>query len=218
MDQAKFRMPRMRMRRSKLSERLYRPTQHILASWVHGFGLTFFISQEDHPKDSETSIEAMSRVLSEVYLESSRSLPLTLHIQHDGTPREAKNQFFCRSLMLLTALGVFRQVCISFLRPGHSHEDLDQIFSQVGALLAHSEFSTPFELLELLDGTCRPDAGRQQRQKKSRLSKISASACMLDQSAEWKAWSSVVGVTLRGLRLLACLLSCILNINNFHFD
>ena len=82
------------MRRSKLSERLYRPTQHILASWVHGFGLTFFISQEDHPKDSETSIEAMSRVLSEVYLESSRSLPLTLHIQHDGTPREAKNQFF----------------------------------------------------------------------------------------------------------------------------
>ena len=160
----------------------------------------------------------MTRVLSEVYLESSRSLPLTLHIQHDGTPREAKNQFFCRFLMLLTALGVFRQVCISFLRPGHSHEDLVQIFSQVGALLAHSEFSTPFELLELLDGTCRPDAGRQQRQKKSRLSKISASACMLDQSAEWKAWSSVVGVTLRGLRLLACLLSCILSIINFHFD
>ena len=133
-------------------------------------------------------------------------------------PERQKISFFCRFLMLLAALGVFRQVCISFLRPGHSHEDLDQIFSQVGALLAHSEFSTPFELLELLDGTCRPDAGRQQRQKKSRLSKISASACMLDQSAEWKAWSSVVGVTLRGLRLLACLLSCILNIINFHFD
>ena len=94
MDQAKFRMPRIRCRRSKLSERLYRPAQHILASWVHGFQLTFFVSQEDHPKNSETSVEATSRVLNDVYREAGCQLPLTLHVQHDGTPREAKNQYY----------------------------------------------------------------------------------------------------------------------------
>eukprot|EP00435_Cladocopium_sp_Y103_P036678 s460_g9.t1 len=204
MDQAKFRMPRLRMRRSKLSERLYRPTQHILASWVHGFGLTFYISQEDMPKNSETSVEATSRVLNDVYRESSRKLPSTLHIQHDGTPREAKNQYYSRYLIALVILGVFRQTCISFLRPGHSHEDLDQVFSQVGSMLSHSEFATPDQLLELLNGTCRPEAAQGARQKRAKLSKIAASASMLDQTAEWKAWSSVVGVTLRGLRHLVC--------------
>lgn len=204
MDQAKFRMPRLRMRRSKLSERLYRPTQHILASWVHGFGLTFFVSQECMPKNSETSVEATSRVLNDVYRESSCKLPLTLHVQHDGTPREAKNQYYCRYLISLVVLRVFRQTCISFLRPGHSHEDLDQVFSQVGSMLSHSEFATPDQLLELLNGTCRPDAAQGARQKRAKLSKIAASASMLDQTAGWKAWSSVVGVTLRGLRHLIC--------------
>lgn len=121
MDQAKFKMPRLdpRLRHSKLVERLYRPQQHIVASWLHGHSLRFWVSGEELPKNSETSIEAMARALSEC-LNDVQRLPLTLHCQHDSTYREAKNQYFCRFLLLMCALGVFRQCCISFLRTGHS--------------------------------------------------------------------------------------------------
>ena len=205
MDQAKFRVPRLnpQLRASKLSQRLYRPVLHILCSWAHGSQMTFFVSHEDQPKDSVTTMEAMSRMLSDLANQHG-TLPLTLHIQHDGTPREAKNQFFTAYLLLLAALQVFRQTTISFLRPGHSHEDIDQFFSQVAAMMSHSSFSTPDELLELLNGTCQSDnPGHAARLKKQKLQKIRASACMLDQAADWKSWIAVAGMKLKGLRLLA---------------
>ena len=205
MDQAKFRVPRLnpQLRASKLSQRLYRPVLHILCSWAHGAQMTFFVSHEDQPKDSVTSMEALSRMLSDLTNQHG-TLPLTLHIQHDGTPREAKNQFFMAYVLLLTALQVFRQTTVSFLRPGHSHEDIDQIFSQVAAMMSHSSFSTPDDLLELLNGTCQSDnPGHAARLKKQKFQKIRASACMLDQAADWKSWVAVAGMKLKGLRLLA---------------
>eukprot|EP00435_Cladocopium_sp_Y103_P030834 s4234_g7.t1 len=205
MDQAKFRVPRLdpRLRASKLSQRMYRPVLHILCSWAHGAQMTFFVSHEDQPKDSVTSMEAVSRLLSDLANQYT-TLPLTLHIQHDGTPREAKNQFFTAYLLLLTSLQVFRQTTISFLRPGHSHEDVDQVFSQVAAMMSHSSFSTPDDLLELLNCTCQSDnAGHAARLKKQKFQKIRASACMLDQAADWKSWVAVAGLKLKGLRFLA---------------
>lgn len=204
MDQAKFRMPRFRssQRRSKLSERLFRPTMHILACWLHGHSLRFYVSNEDMPKNSETSCEATARALSDAFTEVG-SLPLTLYVQHDGTYREAKNQFYMSFLLVLTVLQVFRQCYISFLRPGHSHEDVDQIFSQVSGMLSSQTFSNPDELVDLLNLTCQPDTRAQSlRQKKRRLDRVAASSCRLDQTAQWKEWVAVAGVKLKGLRLL----------------
>ena len=174
----------------------------ILACWLHGHSLRFYVSNEDMPKNSETSCDATARALSDAFTEVG-SLPLTLYVQHDGTYREAKNQFYMSFLLVLTVLQVFRQCYISFLRPGHSHEDVDQIFSQVSGMLSSQTFSNPDELVDLLNLTCQPDTRAQSlRQKKRRLDRVAASSCRLDQTAQWKEWVAVAGVKLKGLRLL----------------
>ena len=121
MDQAKFRMPRVdpRARRSKLLDRLYRPTMHVVCTWVHGHSISFFQSEEDVRKNSVTSTEATAIALSDVLNQVGR-LPLTLHCQHDNTYREAKNRWYLSFHLLLAALGIFRSTVVSFLRPGHS--------------------------------------------------------------------------------------------------
>lgn len=141
MDQAKFRMPRLdpQLRHSKLSERLYRPQMHILASWIHGHSLHFWVSNEDVPKNSETSCEAMARALSDC-LHDIGQLPLALHAQHDSTYREAKNQFFTRCLLLMTALGCFRSTCVSFLRTGHSRLSSNGNIVALGVVSVQDKF------------------------------------------------------------------------------
>lgn len=155
-------MPRLdgKSRRSKLSEKLYRPTTHVLCCWVHGYRLQFYISGEDMPKDSNTSAGATARTLSDLYNEVG-CLPVSLHFQHDNTAREAKNQYFTRFMILLTTLGAFRRITLNCLTVGHSHEDMDQVFSQVAALISNSTFSTPDELLRVLSGTCQPQSAAQ---------------------------------------------------------
>ena len=130
MDQAKFKMPRLdpRERRSKLVDRLYRPQMHVVCSWVHGWGLCFWVSGEDLKKDSTTSTECTARTLSDMYNDVG-CLPLRLEVQHDGTYREAKNRFYLSFLLMLTALQVFRTTSVSFLRPGHSHSEVESVWT-----------------------------------------------------------------------------------------
>lgn len=119
MDQAKFKVPRVRGRHSKLFERLYRPRLHVAATWIHGESISFGVSDEDCRKDSTAQCELVSRAIDGV-LARRGHLPHGLALQQDNTAREGKNQFFMAYLILLPALGVFRWVVASHLRTGHS--------------------------------------------------------------------------------------------------
>ena len=119
MDQAKFKLPRVKGRQSKLFQRLFRPRLHVAASWVHGESISFAISDEDCKKDSSAQCELVSRAIDGV-LTRAGGLPHGLAVQQDNTAREGKNQYFMSYLALLPALGAFRWVVASHLRPGHS--------------------------------------------------------------------------------------------------
>ena len=123
MDQAKFRVPRTRDRSSKLLSKMFRPQLHVALTWIHGFRLMFNVSDEDLKKDSETQAEQIALGLSRVVDEHGQ-LPRGINIQQDNTAREGKNQFISAFGLLLTALDVFRYVCLSFLRVGHSSSDV----------------------------------------------------------------------------------------------
>jgi hypothetical protein len=55
--------------------------------------------------------------------------PKTLYLQADNCYRENKNRFMLAFCSLLVYLGVFDSVQLSLLPPGHTHEDIDQMFS-----------------------------------------------------------------------------------------
>ena len=104
-------------------------------------------------------------------------------------------------MILLVVLNIFRWCALGFLLPGHSHEDVDQVFGQISGFLGHSEFSTPGELQDLLDSATRPEgAGSALEKQASKNIRRQADAYKLDVCADWKSWTARLGIVLKGLR------------------
>lgn len=118
MDQAKFKLPRVRSRQSKLFQKLFRPRLHVAATWVHGHNITFAVSDEDCKKDSVAQCELISRAIDQILLRCG-GLPHGCVVQMDNTAREGKNQFFMAYLAMTVALGSFRWTIANYLRVGH---------------------------------------------------------------------------------------------------
>jgi hypothetical protein len=130
-----------------------------------------------------------ARTLDFVY-ERCTGLPLGLHIQQDNTSREGKNQFILRFAAMMVLLKIFRWVTLGFLRMGHTHDNLDQIFAQVVTAIRHSIFDTPDNVVEVLERLCR--------RSKEIGSQLQSEAARLGETACWKAWGDRVGVTFSG--------------------
>ena len=96
----------------------------------------------------------MINVLVDVLLKREALAPV-LYLQLDNTARENKNQYVMAFLAYLVQAGIFSEVSIakiniiksmnsillyfqiylSFLMVGHTHEDIDQVFSRVSSYL-----------------------------------------------------------------------------------
>lgn len=119
MDQAKFRTPRTRQNQTKLFSTMHRPTLHVSAAWAHGWALQLAIGDEDLKKDSQCTMEQISRTIDHILLEKG-SIPTGVNLQADNTYRETKNQYVAAYAALTLCLGIFRHFSMSFLRKGHS--------------------------------------------------------------------------------------------------
>ena len=196
MDQSKFRVPRLshRGRTPHALARLHRPALHVAASWIVGSCMQFFVSDEDLHKDSTTQIEMLARSLSRLYVSSGNHLPLGLHLQQDNTCREGKNQFMLRFMIGLLLLGVFRWCSLGFLRSGHSHDKIDQVFAHMTTVIRSNSFNTPQALVELIMRMCRSSTSR----RGTTPSTLNAMATKLDETAAWKDWSDRAGIKFRG--------------------
>ena len=83
-------------------------------------------------------------------------LPGTLLIQLDNCSRENKNKFFMAYIEMMVALGVFEEVRVSFLPKGHTHEDIDQVFSCTARALRPTETITLTDLHKVLRNSYTP--------------------------------------------------------------
>ena len=102
---------------------------HLCGVLVHGLALYCHIWLDTHHKhDSNQDITSIICVLGNVRSRRD-TLPLTLRIRADNCSRENKNKYMFRFCATLVALGHFREVQLSFLIVGHTHEDIDQRFS-----------------------------------------------------------------------------------------
>lgn len=114
----------------------------------HGKFAYSFVDLLQYPHDSNLTITVIVEVLAKYSKE--HGLPPTLYIQMDNTSRENKNKYVLGFSALLVQFGIFDKVyyevlfcysCIfdiifikvqlNFLPVGHTHEDIDQMFSRV---------------------------------------------------------------------------------------
>ena len=72
---------------------------------------------------SQCAIDAMSTP-------TFQKLPENLLLQLDNCAGENKNRYLFAYLSLLVAKGVFKTVHLGFLMVGHTHEDIDAMFSR----------------------------------------------------------------------------------------
>jgi hypothetical protein len=77
-------------------------------------------------------------------------LPPKLYLQLDGTTRQNKNQYLFGYLGGLIARGVFDEILVSFLPVGHTHEDIDALFSRFSKALTYCHARSRPELARVL--------------------------------------------------------------------
>lgn len=130
MDQQKCALPRHPIMRSKAMDGFQRPRMHCYGCLCHGHHLGLYISEPDLPKDSNTTIEVIMDALHQLKLKGVPLHQCNITVQGDNTCRELKNGIAMRWASSLVSDSVVQSLSLSFLRSGHSHEDLDQAFGQ----------------------------------------------------------------------------------------
>lgn len=76
--------------------------------------------------------------------------PTTLYLQLDNTSKQNKNRYVFAFLAWLVVLGLLTDVLVSFLPVGHTHEDIDQMFSRFNSYLRHHDAHSRPELSNAL--------------------------------------------------------------------
>ena len=108
---------------------------HLYKLGVHGIinhGLQqryLYLHQGQYGCGPNFAISILHNHLHHVLTCPNASCPGLLYLQFDNCSRENKNKYMLAYCNWLLANGVFRDIHISFLPVGHTHEDIDQMFS-----------------------------------------------------------------------------------------
>ncbi len=119
--------------------------------------LHLFTMTEEHETGSNHIVETIHRFINTQ--QALASLPREFYVQLDNCSRENKNHYLMAYLESLVAWDVFDVVEASFLPVGHTHEDIDQIFSVTSSRLRVNDAVTlsdlHFQLSQTLGGRTR---------------------------------------------------------------
>ncbi|XP_041478017.1 uncharacterized protein LOC121425955 [Lytechinus variegatus] len=142
MDQKATSIPRF-YRQSKSTSSAWKLQSHITGALVHGRGTHLFVDLKEFPHDSNLTTNILLNILRKY----DKTLPDVLYLQMDNCGRENKNQCVIALCALLVELNVFRKVKIGFLMKGHTHEDVDQLFSRVSVHTSKQNIPTLSSLM-----------------------------------------------------------------------
>lgn len=143
MDQSKTQLPHF-VHASKFTSAMWRLRVHLVGVIVHGIGVYGFFDLFEY---SHSTNLTLSVLLSVIYM-LRESLPDVLYLQMDNCARENKNRYLLAFMAYLVEKGVFRKIKVSFLMVGHTHEDIDQVFSKFSHWLCKHAAMTLEKLME----------------------------------------------------------------------
>ena len=109
----------------------------MMGALVHGHECHGFTFLTNIKHGTNITIETLHRVL-QYHFELNNRKPFTqrtLFLQLDNTTKQCKSKFVLGFLALLVLWGVFDEATLSFLLVGHTHEDIDQMFSRIAVWL-----------------------------------------------------------------------------------
>ena len=152
MDQAKYCWPRDACLSSKEFAKFIKPRLTVTALIAHGHDVVLGLSLPGLSQDSSRTVELLARTL-ERFRERGQDLRgAELVLQGDNGPKEIKNNSVVRYLAQLVALGKLRRAEVRTLMVGHTHEDVDLLFSNLTKLMVQGghRLHTPWDFKHVL--------------------------------------------------------------------
>lgn len=151
MDKSKGKWPQYTFRVPHMLEKFHRPRLTMHLAMAHGYTYDFYIADdEDFFHGASFFCEILIRSLAKVKAictKRGKPMPEHLIVQADNTTAQAKNEEVAKLLAVLVGQFRFKTAILEFLRVGHTHEDVDFMFSLLLArVLRKVRFQVPAEL------------------------------------------------------------------------
>jgi hypothetical protein len=140
-DNSQYWSPYFRERTST-SQSSWKVGLHVMGAVVHGRRAYAYTILDTCPLGANVTIDILHRVMV-AEIEANGVLPKILYIQLDNTTRQCKNKYVLGWLAYLVQIGIFDEVFVSFLPKGHTHEDIDQMFSCIAKWLRGHDCLSP---------------------------------------------------------------------------
>ena len=120
------------------------------------------------PHDANITLNCLLLTLEKV--KSKRQLGRNLFLQLDNTYKENKNIYVFRAMAYLIQQEIFETIDVSFLLVGHTHNDVDQVFSRISKKLFPCNVFSFEEMLRAIKESHR-DVKKEKKRKKKRKKK-----------------------------------------------
>ena len=154
MDAAKYCWPRSRVMSTKQFTKFHRPKMSLTALLCHGHLCLGVLTPHALTCNSSRTVEILSHGLTFLDRHPGWRFDLrtaVVHLQADNASKEVKNQSVCRHMAAAVALRKVKACQIAFLSSGHSHEDIDSMFSVVRSWIQRfPEIWTPTSFKDVL--------------------------------------------------------------------
>jgi hypothetical protein len=131
------------------SQKAIRVPIHMYGVMVHGIGTWAYVYHDSVRQGNNVTCDVLFRTL-EAIEAAGRTLPDTLYLQLDNTVKQNKSKYLMSYLAWLVDTGVFKRIVVSFLPVGHTHEDIDQLFSRIAVLLRQRNARSRRELADVI--------------------------------------------------------------------
>lgn len=147
-DQAAYGIPYFH-RRSHVDQAMTKVGVHLMGAIVHGRRPYAFTFLENIKHGTNVTIECLHRIFRHVR-ETEGALPKILQLQMDNTCKQNKNKYMLGWMFHLVSIGTFDEVRLNFFPVGHTHADVDQMFSRLAVHLMGVDSKSRAGLLRCL--------------------------------------------------------------------
>ena len=110
-----------------------------------------FLSYQQ-PGSTNTVVETIMRTIIDVCGGNLNKVPPIIFVQLDNTSSTNKNNIQVAVMAALVELGIVREVWLNFLPVGHTHEDIDQMFSVISHAFDYNPPRSLPEMMEIIRG------------------------------------------------------------------
>ena len=120
--------------KTKETDKGYKLKAKLYAALVHGHGVYAYLFNAHLEGGTNVTVNVLHQTLTKLQAEGKKFPPI-LCLQLDNTVKENKSRYVMAYLQALVDCGLFQEINVFFFQVGHTHCDIDQLFSRVSIYL-----------------------------------------------------------------------------------